>query len=270
MIAVVAGCQQSQTPPVDRGSGLHSIARVDAQLRDAASVADAEVIPAFDFTGSGVPTGFGGVTLGDALPAIAQQRGTFGGAGAQLSVASDDGTTVSQITIWLDGDVESSIEKRFGAPRHWKGSASWLIAAPEAFDFSGSVSTRLVIVPPDEHHVCGRDDGFAAFYAALQRSVGAKDWPTVARSMTFPQTDWADAEGADESIHLDGPGDLAAHPSEVFRMALRGGAVTCDLGNRMYIVTFGTARLSPAIYAARGIGGVWQVTGVGHAPHDLF
>jgi hypothetical protein len=192
-------------------------------------------------------------------------------AAAQLSVASDDGTTVSQITIWIDGDVEAAIAKRFGAAPHkvWKGPASWLISSPPPYDFSGSPSTRLVIVPPDEHHVCGHDDGFAAFFAAFQRSVRASDWPAVARSMTFPQTDWSDSEGADEPITLEGPADLAANPAGVFRMDIRGGSVSCDLGNRMYIITYGSARRSPAIFAIRS-GQTWQVATIGFAPHDLF
>lgn len=276
IIAAAAGCSSGEAPPHDRGHvsiAAHDDARpVDATAPVLASADANEVIPAFDFIGAGVPIGFGGVALGDPLPAFTQRRGTFAGAGAELWVSSDDGTTVSQISFWIEGDIEPVLAKRFGPVKHkmWKGAASWLVEAPQPFDFSGTPATQLVIVQPDEHHVCGHDDGFASFYAAFQRSVRARDWASVTRSMTFPQTDWSDVEGADEAVVLSGPVDLVGNPSAVFRFELRAGTVTCDLGAREYTIVFGAARRSPAIYAVRGVGGVWRIIEVGFAPHDLF
>jgi hypothetical protein len=271
IIAAATGCQQKHVPEPDHATV--AVVRDDARSVDATRADANEVIPVFDFIGAGVPTGFGGVSLGDPLPAVAQRQGTFGGANADLWVGSDDGTTVSQIGVWIDGDIEPVLAKRFGRKDQdtWKGAASWVVTAPLPFDFSGGApGTRLVIVRPDEHHVCGRDDGFAAFYATLQRNVRAHDWDAVARSMTFPQTDWSDSEGAEVSVGLSGPADLVADPTSVFRFELRGGSAMCDLGYREYTVVYGTARLSPAIYAVRGAHGEWRIIDIGHAPHDLW
>jgi hypothetical protein len=263
-IIAAAGCQQSHAPEPDRGSAQIAI------VRDARAAADASVTPAFDFTGAGIPTGFGGITLGDPLPAFTERWGTFAGADAALTVGSDDGVTVSQISIWIEGDIEPALAARFGPAAHHmrKGAASWLIDAPPPFDFSGVLATYLAIVPPDEHHVCGHDDGFAAFYAALQRDVRAGDWASVARAMKFPQRDWDDSEGDPQPVALSGPSDVVAQSASVFRMELRGGSVSCNLGAREYVIVYGTERRSPAIYAMR-VAGAWRIIEVGYAPHEL-
>ena len=276
IIAVTAGCSSHAAPDQDRSrpsaAAREAATRDDAGPVDALQARDATELPVFDFMGSGVPIGYGGVSIGDPLPAITARRGTFGGAASDMWVHSDDGSTVSQIAIWIDGDLEAALATRFGPANHhmWKGTASWLIDAPNPFDFSGMPNTVVVIVRPDEHHVCGRNDGFAQFYTALQHAVAARDWAAVAKSMAFPQIDWSDVEGGGERVELAGPADLVKEPSAVFSFELLRGTVTCDLGARRYTVVFGSARLSPAIYVERDDGGVWKLVGVGHAPHDLY
>jgi hypothetical protein len=66
--------------------------------------------------------------------------------------------------------------------------------------------------------------------------------------MAFPQTDYEDIEGGDEPIKLANEAALRVHASDVFRFDLRGGTRVCDVARRGYIIVFGGARLSPALY----------------------
>jgi hypothetical protein len=280
VVAVVAGCSESPATLAQdpAPSALRSVSAtvqvgvaVDAPaVPRHAAVPPADAPPAFDFVGDGVPIGFGDVKLGDPSATTRSGNGTFDGADAGYMAYAEDGA-ISQISVWIgSGNLGDKLARRFGAGKQtvWKGPASWLIQTQPPFDFSGMGAIHLVIVRPGEQHVCGHHDGFAGFLTGLQRAVAAADWPTVARSMTFPITTWNDIEGADDPIALPTAADFIAKAPSVFNFPLRSGTVVCDLDARTYHVIYGIARLSPAITVIRD-NQQWRIVDVGHAPHDL-
>lgn len=229
-----------------------------------------------------------GIHLGDKAPRTPPGRFEFAGHDASVRVATERGKVV-QLTVWIDcfdrggggsrADLERALRASLGRRRSnlWIGQRAVLREVQQPFDFSGSCSFVLVLVPPGEAHVCGKRDGFARFYRRFARAVARRDWVEVASQMTLPQRDWDDVEGADLPVQVANRADVAKKAGDLFPARLRGAIVrrgargaVCDAGGREYVIRYGSERLAPAIYAGRDAAGRWRITAIGHAPHDLF